>query len=103
MKLTVHDDLHNVKLSSHGLLVAQATKCLVVPDQWWVTLLEWEGDHAAEALDQVMTRLQGRGATKVCVDPLDVRPDLGSSFYASRGFVHCPVDLERRYPMELSL
>jgi len=103
VETTVHDEQRNVNLCSHGLLVVQATKCFVVPDQWWLTLLEWEGDHAADALDRLMTHLHGRGATKICVDPLDVRPDLGPSFYSSRGFVHGPCDVEGRYPMERPL
>jgi len=103
MELSVHDEHAAVAVRSGSLLIAQAYRCSVVTDHWWLVLLNAEGDDALDAIQQVVDRLRARHALQVNVATNDVRPDLGRPFFTKAGFERCPSDLTDSSPLELSL
>lgn len=85
------------------LVVAEARRCTIVPDHWWLVSLETSGDLALPTVKKLVSRLQARHASQVNVDTGEVRPDLGRTFFMEAGFARAPSDLSDTAPLELSL
>jgi len=102
MELSVHEKSDSVAITLGPLLVAQAYRCWIVVDHWWLVSLDAEGDKALDAVRQLVDELRSRHATQVNVAP-DVRPDLGRAFFTKAGFGRSISDLNDNCPLEFPL